>query len=60
MPDPVKAPPRALVEEFEINVILELADFVKGKKKRKAKLKEACKRLAYIQAFLKHNEIEIK
>lgn len=63
MPDPVKAPPRTLVGEFEAKLKLELSNIANDKKKkarRKAKLKEVCKRLAYIQAFLKYNGIEVK
>lgn len=64
MPDPVKAPPRAMVDEIKEELVLMLkAKYNNEPKKKvrcKAKLKEVCEKLAYIQAFLKFNEIEIK
>jgi len=64
MPDPVKAPPQALVYEFRTMITLEVSEMYKDepmkKIRRRAQLNEVCNQLAYIRAFLKYNKIEIK
>ena len=64
MADPVKAPPTSEVEETKTALTFELGNMFVSKhvpyEKQKAIANEAISRLAYLEALLKHNEIEFK
>lgn len=64
MPDPVKAPPEAMVNEIKLIISTELSkEFQQvpmAYEKQRNIANKAINRLAYLEAFLKHNEIEVK
>jgi hypothetical protein len=63
MPDPVKKPPESLVNEETTRLTFEIGKMfndVPMAYDRLVKQQDyALKRLAYLEAFIKHNEIEV-
>lgn len=64
MPDPVKAPPEALVSEEVTKATFEFGEMYEPIPipfdRLKEQHNEALKQLAYLRAFLKYNNIEVK